>query len=487
MMLLKDLLYRVNIERVQGDRGLAIESVAFDSRKVARDGLFVAVRGTQVDGHQFVLNAIDSGAKAVVLEEWMNGLPANITQIQVDNSAQALGVIASNFYGNPSEKMQVVAVTGTNGKTTVASLLHELALALDRKAGLLSTVINKIGKEEAPATHTTPDPLQIQALLAQMRDKGCKYVFMEASSHGIVQERLSGIRLRGAIFTNISRDHLDYHGSMDEYVRAKKKLFDQLPRNAFALCNWDDRHGRTMTMHCSAKVHGYALKTPADYQGKILEGDFNGSLLRFNEDELWTPLIGPFNAYNLLAIYGASELLGLSDKQQMLTALSLLKAVSGRFQHVQSDRGIIGIVDYAHTPDALENVCKTIQSVTEKGQRLMVVVGCGGDRDTGKRPMMAQIAARYAHRSIFTADNPRTEDPDKILDDMEAGLEMEERSRTLRIANRKEAIKTACHLAVAGDIVLVAGKGHENYQEIDGERHPFSDLEVLTEQLNSSA
>ena len=240
-----------------------------------------------------------------------------------------------------------------------------------------------------------------------MRDKGCKYVFMEASSHGIVQERLSGIRLRGAIFTNISRDHLDYHGSMDEYVRAKKKLFDQLPRNAFALCNWDDRHGRTMTMHCSAKVHGYALKTPADYQGKILEGDFNGSLLRFNEDELWTPLIGPFNAYNLLAIYGAAELLGLSDKQQMLTALSLLKAVSGRFQHVQSDQGIIGIVDYAHTPDALENVCKTIQYVTEKGQRLMVVVGCGGDRDAGKRPMMAQIAARYAHRSIFTADNPR--------------------------------------------------------------------------------
>jgi UDP-N-acetylmuramoyl-L-alanyl-D-glutamate--2,6-diaminopimelate ligase len=487
MMLLKDLLYRVNIERIQGDRGLAIESVAFDSRKVARDGLFVAVRGTQLDGHQFVLNAIDLGAKAVVLEKWMDKLPANITQIQVDNSAQALGVIASNFYGTPSEKMQVVAVTGTNGKTTVASLLHELSLALDRKAGLLSTVINKIGKEEAPATHTTPDPLQIHALLAQMRDKGCKYVFMEASSHGIVQERLSGIRLRGAIFTNISRDHLDYHGSMDEYVRAKKMLFDQLTRNAFALCNWDDRHGRTMTMHCSAKVYGYALKTPADYQGKILEGDFNGSLLRFNEDELWTPLIGPFNAYNLLAIYSAAELLGLSDKQQMLTALSLLKAVSGRFQHVQSDRGIIGIVDYAHTPDALENVCKTIKSVTEKGQRLMVVVGCGGDRDAGKRPMMAQIAARYAHRSIFTADNPRTEAPDRILDDMEAGLELDERSRTLRIADRKEAIKTACHLAEVGDIVLVAGKGHENYQEIDGKRHPFSDLEVLAEQLNSPA
>lgn len=485
MKILRDLLYHVNIERAQGDRGLAIEGISFDSRKTSRHHLFVAQKGTQVDGHEYIETAIANGAIALVVEEWQEGIPEHITQIQVNNSSKALGILASNFYDNPSESLKVVAVTGTNGKTTVASLMYALAMALDKKSGLLSTVVNKIGKEEIEATHTTPDSLQIHRLLRQMVDNKCKYVFMEASSHGIVQERMSGIKLTGAVFTNLSRDHLDYHGSMDEYVAAKKKLFDELPSSAFSLTNLDDRHGSTMTLDTRSKVKGFALKMPTDYQGRVLESDFNGMLLRFNEDEFWTQLIGQFNVYNLLAIFGVAEELQLSDRQQMLSALSLLKPVAGRFQYIKGGGGQIGIVDYAHTPDALENVCKTIKEVIGKEQRLIVVVGCGGDRDRGKRPLMAKIASDFGDKSVFTSDNPRTEDPDAILNEMEAGLDLAERSQVLRVSDRKEAIRAACHLAQPGDVVLIAGKGHETYQEINGVKHPFNDLEILDETLKT--
>lgn len=483
MKLLRDLLYKVNIERVQGDTSLAIDGLSFDSRRTARHHLFAAIAGTQVDGHNYISTAIQKGAIALIVENWQEGFPEHITQIQVRSSAKALGIIASNFYNNPSEEMQVVAVTGTNGKTTFASLMHALAMSLDRKAGLLSTVVNKVGYQELDATHTTADPLQIQSFMRRMADEGCKYVFMEASSHGIVQERIAGIKLRGAVFTNLSRDHLDYHGSMDEYIAAKKKLFDDLPSSAFALSNSDDRHGQTMVLNTKAKVHSYALKTPVDYNGKILESDFSGMLLRFNEEEFWTSLIGTFNAYNLLAIYATADILALGDNKQVLSAMSLLKPVAGRFQYVKGGDALTGIIDYAHTPDALENVCKTIRQVIEKGQRLLVVVGCGGDRDKGKRPEMAKIAVQYADKCLFTSDNPRTEDPDAILDDMEAGLDIAQRNQVLRISDRKEAIRTACHLALPGDVILVAGKGHENYQEIHGVKHPFDDLLVLRETL----
>jgi UDP-N-acetylmuramoyl-L-alanyl-D-glutamate--2,6-diaminopimelate ligase len=484
MKLLRDLLYKVSIERVQGDTGLAIDAVSFDSRKCGRHHLFVAVSGTQVNGHHFIATALEKGAIALLVEEWQEGLPAHIAQIQVKSTAKALGIVAANFYNNPSESMQVVAVTGTNGKTTFASLMQALAMAMDRKAGLLSTVVNKIGHQAVEATHTTPDPLQIQSLMRKMADEGCRYVFMEASSHGIVQERIAGIRLKGAVFTNLSRDHLDYHGSMEAYIQAKKKLFDELPSAAFALTNSDDRHGRTMVLGTKAKVKTYALKTPADFNGRILESDFGGMLLRFNDDEFWTTLIGTFNAYNLLAIYAAAEMLQLGDRQQLLSAMSLLKPVAGRFQYVKGGAQLTGIVDYAHTPDALENVCATIKDVIQKGQRLLIVVGCGGDRDKGKRPEMARIAARYANKCVFTSDNPRSEDPEAILDDMESGLNMVERSQVLRITDRREAIKTACHLAQAGDVILIAGKGHETYQEIKGVKHPFDDLQVLRETLD---
>ena len=481
MKLLRDLLYKVNIERIQGDTGLAIDAISFDSRKTSRHHLFVALPGTQADGHKFIGQAIKQGAIALIVEDWQDDIPAHITQIQVKRSAKALGIVASNYYDNPSESLRVIAVTGTNGKTTFASLMHELAMAVDRKAGLLSTVVNKVGKKQIEATHTTPDPLQTQALLRQMADEACRFVFMEASSHGIHQERIAGIRLAGAVFTNLSRDHLDYHGSMEAYIHAKKKLFDDLPSSAFALTNIDNRHGRTMVLNTKAQIKTYALKTPADFNGKILESDFNGMLLRFNDDEFWSPLLGVFNAYNLLSIYSAGMILKLSERQQLLAALSLLKPVAGRFQYLKGPNGVTGVIDYAHTPDALENVCKTVHDVLEKGQRLILVIGCGGDRDKGKRPEMAKIAVKYGQRVIFTSDNPRSEDPDAIINDMEAGLEMDDRARLLRNTDRREAIRTACHLAEAGDVVLVAGKGHETYQEIKGIKHPFDDLKVLGE------
>jgi len=481
MKLLKDILYKAGMERLEGSLQLAVNTLAFDSRKVTKDCLFIAVKGTSVDGHQFINQAIAQGAIGIVVEEWQEGVPESITQIQVKNTARSLGIIASNFYGNPSETMEVVAVTGTNGKTTVASLLHNLAIHLGYKAGLLSTVVNKIHRQEVEATHTTPDALQMQQLLSRMQAAGCRYVFMEASSHGIDQERMAGIKLAGALFTNITRDHLDYHQTFENYINAKKKLFNDLPSSAFALTNADDRHGKTMLLHTKAKQFGYGIKTPTDYKGKILEMHFNGSLLDFDGEEFWSGLIGDFNAYNLLAIYGAAIQLKMANGHELLSAMSLLKPVNGRFQYLKGPKEITGIVDYAHTPDALKNVAYTLKQLIEKGQRLIVVIGCGGNRDKGKRPEMAKVSVEFANRSIFTSDNPRNEDPEAILDDMEAGLDMAERSRVLRISDRKQAIKAAVMMAEPGDVVLVAGKGHENYQEIQGVKHAFDDLEVLTE------
>jgi len=481
MKLLKDILYKAGIERLEGSLQLAINTIAFDSRKVAKDSLFVAQKGTTVDGHQYIHQAIAQGAIAILVEEWQEGLSENTTQIQVQNSAKSLGIIASNFYGNPSETMEVIAVTGTNGKTTVASLLHSLAIHLGYKAGLLSTVVNKIHRQEVPATHTTPDAIQMQQLLAKMQVAGCRYVFMEASSHGIHQERMAGIKLAGALFTNLSRDHLDYHETFENYINAKKKLFDELPSSAFALTNADDRHGKTMLLNTKAKKGGYGMKSPTDYKGKILEMHFNGTLLDFNGEEFWTTLIGDFNASNLLAIYGAAIQLKMADGHELLSAMSLLKPVNGRFQYLRGPKEITGIIDYAHTPDALKNVARTLKQLIEKGQRLIIVVGCGGNRDKGKRPEMAKVSTDFANRSIFTSDNPRNEDPESILDDMEAGLDLAVRSSVLRISDRKQAIKAAVMMAEPGDIVLVAGKGHENYQEIKGVKHSFDDFEILSE------
>jgi len=479
MKLLRDVLYRAGLLEIKGDAGMAIARVTSDTRKVGPQSLFVAVKGTQVDGHDFAAEAVQKGAIALVVERFLEGLPDEVVQVQVSSTALALGICASNLYDEPSARLKVVAVTGTNGKTTTASLLHDLALGLGLKAGLLSTVVNKIGKRELPATHTTPYPVALQALLANMVAEGCDYVFMEASSHGLAQGRLSGVQMAGAVFTNLTRDHLDFHGSMDHYIASKKLLFDGLGREAFALVNLDDRHGRTMVQHCKAQIKGYALQTEADFKGRILESDFEGMLLDFEGEEFWTRLIGTFNAYNLLAIYGTARLLELAPPHELHSALSLLKPVAGRFQYVRTADGITGIVDYAHTPDALENVVRTIKQVAGAGRRLIAVVGCGGDRDAGKRPEMARIGAEHSDRLILTSDNPRSEDPERILDDMDAGLDVAQRSRRLRIADRLEAIRTAIALSLPGDVILVAGKGHETYQEIQGVKHPFDDLLVL--------
>ena len=392
--------------------------------------------------------------------------------------------MAANFYDNPSEKLKLIGVTGTNGKTTVATLLYELFQQLDQKSGLISTVKNRVGKKEIPATHTTPDQLTLNRLLAEMVKEGCKYAFMEVSSHGLDQDRVAGLRFAGGIFTNITHDHLDYHKTFNNYLRAKKRLFDLLPADAFALLNADDKHSVIMTEHCKAKVETYALRNPADYKVKIIESQIDGMLLQVNEQEFWTRLIGGFNAYNISAIYAVAVIMGL-DKLQVLTALSTLKAVEGRFQYIKSKDGKLGIVDYAHTPDALANVLQTINEVNNGKGKVITVVGCGGDRDKAKRPEMAGIAARNSQQVILTSDNPRSEDPEDILNEMEAGLDPVQKKRSLRITDRAQAIKTACQLAQPGDIILIAGKGHETYQEIKGVRHPFDDMQQLLENLNN--
>lgn len=482
MMLLKDILYKAGIEEVVGTTNIAIDKIAFDSRKVEKFSLFVAISGTQVDGHNYIDTAITSGAIAIVCERLPEELNEKITYIRVKNSAASLGFIAANFYENPSEKIKLVGITGTNGKTTTTTLLYELFKSLGYKVGLLSTVRNIIGTEVIPASHTTPDAIQLNALLRDMVDKGVTHCFMEVSSHAIHQHRISGVQFAGAVFTNITHDHLDYHKTFDEYIKAKKAFFDKLPEDAFALVNVDDKHGEVMLQNCRAEHKSFALKTLADFKCKIIENQFDGLFLNIDNQEVWTKLIGSFNAYNLLTIYAVAVLLG-EDKMSILTSISRLNSVEGRFQYIKSANGVIGIVDYAHTPDALENVLSTIKDIRSGNEQVIAVVGCGGDRDKGKRPVMASIACSYADKVIFTSDNPRTEDPELIIKDMEAGVEAIHYKKTLSVTNRKEAIKAACSMSSPGDIILIAGKGHEKYQEINGEKLPFDDLEILKEML----
>ncbi len=482
MSILKDILYRVSLEAVVGNTNISVNEIHFDSRKVGLNDVFVAIRGTQSDGHKFIEKAIEQGALAVVCEEMPENIINGVTYVQVKNSQEALAVMADNFYGNPSENLKLVGVTGTNGKTTVASLLHQLFTNAGFKVGLLSTVQVLVGEEAFKATHTTPDSLTINSYLKKMNEAGVEFCFMEVSSHGIAQHRTTGLKFAGGIFTNLSHEHLDYHHSFAEYRDVKKAFFDQLSGNAFALTNADDKNGKVMLQNTKAKKYTYALKSVADYKAQILENGFGGLLLKVNGQELWTKLIGTFNAYNVLAIYAASELLGLTSMES-LRLISGLKAVSGRFQYFISEEKITAIVDYAHTPDALQNVLETINSIRTKNEELITVVGCGGDRDRSKRPKMGHIASALSTKVVFTSDNPRTEDPDKIIEEVETGVEPQNFKKIMSITNRKQAIRTACQIAGKNDIILIAGKGHETYQEINGERKDFDDLKIVTEYL----
>jgi UDP-N-acetylmuramoyl-L-alanyl-D-glutamate--2,6-diaminopimelate ligase len=477
-------LYKVRLEEVTGSTHIAISGVAFDSRKVKKDSLFVATRGTAVDGHGFIARAIEGGAIAIVCEEVPPTHDDRVTYVKVADSSYALGLIACNFFDNPSEKLKLVGITGTNGKTTTASLLFTLFRSLGYSAGLLSTVQNKINSLVVPATHTTPDALALNELLHTMLQQDCEYVFMEVSSHAVAQNRIAGLRFTGAIFTNITHDHLDYHKTFDEYIRAKKKFFDMLPAEAWSLTNKDDKNGPIMLQNTKAARYTYALRSMADFKCRIIENHLNGLLLNIDNQELWVKLIGTFNAYNVLAVYAAAFLLK-QDKTQLLTALSTLNPVEGRFQYVKSANGVICIVDYAHTPDALKNVLETIKDIRTGNEKVITLVGCGGDRDAAKRPVMAAIACEYSNKVILTSDNPRSEDPEEILNQMQRGINPNDARKTLRITDRREAIRTACSMSAPGDIILVAGKGHEKYQEIKGVKHPFDDLEILKETIKT--
>lgn len=462
------------------DRHIAYLKV--DSRAVQEDDVFIAVSGTQVDGHQFIGKAIENGARVIVGENEPGELPDQITFIRVADSASAVARMAEAFYDFPSAKMNVVGITGTNGKTTTATLLFELFKKAGFKVGLLSTVAYLINEKSIEATHTTPDAIRISELMDEMVREGCEYCFMEVSSHAIHQKRIDGLTFKGAVFTNITHDHLDYHHTFDEYLRVKKLLFDHLPGDAIALINRDDKNGQVMVQNTSAKVFNYALRSASDFHGKIIEQQLNGMLVSFDRTEVWTTFLGTFNAYNLLAVYAMAYLLGI-DKQQVLTVLSGLKPVAGRFDYVNAPSGVTAVVDYAHTPDALLNVLETVNEVVPVEQQIITVVGAGGDRDVTKRPLMARIAASNSSKLVLTSDNPRTEDPHKILDEMQAGLDEEQLSRTIVIEDRYQAIKAACAMAKKGDLVLVAGKGHEDYQEVHGVKHHFDDKEVLKEIL----
>ncbi len=486
MITLKDILYRVSINKVIGNTNVAITNVEFDSRKVSLNDVFVATRGTVSDGHEYIKNAVNQGAIAIVCEELPKDTVNGVTYVKVQNAQQALAFMASNFYENPSENLQLVGVTGTNGKTTIASLLYQLYTKAGFKVGLLSTVKIMVGNIEYKATHTTPDSLTINKYLSKMTDIGCEYCFMEVSSHGIAQHRTTGLKFTGGIFTNLSHDHLDYHSTFAEYRDVKKKFFDELPSSAFALTNADDKNGIVMLQNTKAKKQTYALKSIADYKAQILENQFSGLLLKLNNNELWSKLIGNFNAYNLLAIFATTELLGMQTMES-LRLISELESVNGRFQYLIKNK-ITAIVDYAHTPDALKNVLETINAIRTKNEELITVVGCGGDRDATKRPKMGHIASALSTKVIFTSDNPRTEDPNKIIEAIESGVEPQHFKKTLSIADRKQAIKTACSFAKENDIILIAGKGHETYQEINGERTDFDDFKIvktLLTQLNN--
>ena len=478
MKLLKDILYKVDLERIEGSTNFAIPHICFDSREVQKDSLFIAVNGTLSDGHSFIDSAISKGAIGVVCENLPQTINPKVVYIKVKNSAQSLGVIASNFYDNPSEKLKLVGVTGTNGKTTVATLSHNLFQAMGYKAGLLSTVVYKIGSSSFNATHTTPDAIRLNQLMQEMVTAGCKYCFMEVSSHAIAQGRISGLEFDIALFTNISRDHLDYHKSFDDYIRAKKKFFDQLSSNAIAIVNKDDKHGATMLHHSKATKKTFAFRSVADYKCKIIESQFSGLHLNINGLEVHTKLIGHFNAANILLTYAAAVELG-EDALQTLTVLSALNPVDGRFQHFKTESGVTAIVDYAHTPDALENVLKTIDIIRSGTEKVICVVGCGGDRDKGKRPLMAAIACSLADQVILTSDNPRSENPKSIIEDMKLGLSPIQLKKIISLESRREAINLGLRLCGSGDIILVAGKGHEKYQEINGERISFDDMAEL--------
>ncbi|WP_340065619.1 UDP-N-acetylmuramoyl-L-alanyl-D-glutamate--2,6-diaminopimelate ligase [Ascidiimonas aurantiaca] len=482
MKFLKDILYKVNINAVTGNTRVHINGIHFDSRKVSLDDVFVAVKGTISDGHTFIDTAIVAGAIAIVCESLPQIIVNGVTYIEVENSQKALAIMAANWYDNPSSKIKLVGVTGTNGKTTVTSLLYQLFRKAGYKVGLLSTVRIWVDAQEYEATHTTPDSLTINKYLDMMSDAGVEYCFMEVSSHGIHQKRTEGLYFTGGIFTNLSHDHLDYHKTFAAYRDVKKAFFDGLPETAFALTNVDDKNGMIMLQNTRAKKYTYALKSFADYRAGILENQLDGLLLKINDNEVWSRLIGSFNAYNLLAIYGASEILGL-EKMEILKLISELENVSGRFQHFVSSQKVTAIVDYAHTPDALKNVLETINNIRTGNENLITVVGCGGDRDAEKRPVMGAIASALSNTAIFTSDNPRNEDPDAIIKAMEEGVAPQHFKKVLAITDRKQAIKTACKMANSNDIILVAGKGHETYQEIKGKRQPFDDFTIVKKLL----
>lgn len=480
-MTLQDVLYKVSIRSVHGNTGVPVNNLQLDSRKVGEGSVFIAVKGSAADGHDYIGQVAEQGASAVICEKLPESFKEGVVYVQVENSAAAAGYMAHNFYGQPSEKIQLVGVTGTNGKTTIATLLFKLFAELGYKCGLLSTVQNHIGNEVIPATHTTPDAISLNAMLAQMVNAGCTHVFMETSSHAIHQHRIAGLRFAGGIFSNITHDHLDYHKTFDEYIRVKKSFFDALPSDAFAISNADDKRGMVMLQNTNARKYLYSLRTMAEFKGKILENRLTGLLMTVNDQEVHFRLIGEFNAYNLLAVYGAAICLG-EDKQEVLRCLSLLTGAEGRFDYIISNKQqVIGIVDYAHTPDALLNVLATIKKLREGHEQIITVVGCGGDRDKTKRPVMAEVACEHSDRVVFTSDNPRSEDPVQILHDMEAGLNTAAKRKYLSVVDRKEAIKTAVSMANSHDIVLIAGKGHEKYQDIKGVKHPFDDKQVLKE------
>ncbi len=478
MIKLEKLLNEIEIVSITGTKDKTISGIEFDSRQVKKDALFVAVKGTKSNGHDFIDSAIASGAVAIICEVLPSNPDKSVCWIKTTDSAKALGLTASNYYGNPSTLLKLVGVTGTNGKTTIATLLYRMFTRLGYKCGLFSTVCNYINEKEYGATHTTPDPVQLNLMLYRMAEEGCDYAFMEVSSHSADQKRIAGLKFAGGIFTNLTHDHLDYHKTFDNYLSAKKSFFDSLTPDSFALVNIDDRNGRVMLQNCQARHYTFSVRGMADYRCNIIEQSFEGMGLKIQGEEVWTRFIGDFNASNLLAVYAASELLGASGKE-ILTVLSDLRSVSGRLEVIKSTDGISGIVDYAHTPDALLNVIDTINKIREGSVQLITVVGAGGDRDRTKRPKMAAICAEGSTKVILTSDNPRTEDPEKILDEMEAGITPDQKKKVLRIADRRQAIKTAIMMANSGDVILIAGKGHETYQDVMGVKNHFDDREEL--------
>ncbi|WP_316765179.1 UDP-N-acetylmuramoyl-L-alanyl-D-glutamate--2,6-diaminopimelate ligase [Pedobacter frigiditerrae] len=482
-MQLQDLLYGVSIKSLTGKPNQEVASLAFDSRQVKPNTLFFAIKGTAVDGHQYIEQTIAAGATVIICETLPATLVDEVTYVEVQNSSVALGIVASNFYGNPSSRLKLIGITGTNGKTTIATLLFQLFRELGYNVGLISTVQNHINDDIIPATHTTPNPIALNSLLQDMVKAKCEYGFMEVSSHAVVQHRIAGLTFAGGVFSNITHDHLDFHKTFDSYLKAKKEFFDNLPKSSFALTNADDKNGMVMLQNTKASKKTYALKQMADFKAKIIENKFSGLNLNVDDIDVFFKMVGSFNAYNLLAAYGTAILLG-EDKLNVLTILSTLAGAEGRFDYTVSKQGIIGIVDYAHTPDAVQNVLSTIANIRKGTEQVITVLGCGGDRDKTKRPIMAQVASDWSDKVILTSDNPRTENPQEIIAEMEKGVSPTNQRKTLSILDRKEAIKTACHIAKPGDIILVAGKGHEKYQEINGVRHHFDDKEVLTEQLN---